>query len=345
MNTTVLKQSAFSYELPADRIAQRPVYPYDRARLLVYSRTQATFAEGIFFDIADWLQPGDLLVFNDSRVIPARLFGRRIDTGGNVEILLVREETPGSWSALGKPLKKLKTGTVLSFDSGITGEVRERINTHEIRIAFSVDSGRSFNEALADVGRMPIPPYIRAGQSDAKDTEDYQSVFARFDGSVAAPTASLHFTPAVLERLATRGIHTETVTLHVGPASFLPIFKSDSDELQKPGVEKFQLQDAVWERIQQTKASGGRVIAVGTTMVRALESRGRSMHAETELFITPGFPFAVVDGIITNFHQPGTTHLLLVQAFIGVTALTDSYQYALEHGFRFLSYGDGMLLL
>lgn len=345
MDTAALKQSAFSYDLPVERIAQRPVYPYDRARLLVYSRVQETLVEGVFFDIAKWLQPGDLLVFNDSRVIPARLYGRRADTGGAVEILLIREESPGNWTALGKPLKKLKAGTVLVFDAGITGEVRERTTAHEIRITFSVDSGRSFNEALAEVGRMPIPPYIRAGQSDAKDTADYQSVFARFDGSVAAPTASLHFTPAVLERLTASGIHTETVTLHVGPASFLPIFKPDSEEPQKPGLEKFQIQDAVWERIQQTKNSSGRVIAVGTTMVRALESRGRSMHTETELFITPGFPFSVVDGIITNFHQPGTTHLLLVQAFIGDSALTKSYQYALDQGFRFLSYGDGMLLL
>ena len=279
------------------------------------------------------------------KVIPARLFGTRKDTGGKVEILLVAEKQPGEWRALGRPLKKLKVGTALLFDGGIEGVVKERLNNQEVLLAFNVNNGASFNEALASVGTMPIPPYIRNGLGDTNDRLDYQSLFARFDGSVAAPTASLHFTESLLNSLADRGIETCTVTLHVGPASFLPVFKPEDEAVQAPGAESFVFPEDTWELIAKAKQAGRRIIAVGTTMVRALESIAREYKGETTLFITPGFEFKVCSGVITNFHQPGTTHLLLVQAFIGERLLTTSYEYALQNDFRFLSYGDGMLLL
>jgi S-adenosylmethionine:tRNA ribosyltransferase-isomerase len=229
------------------------------------------------------------------------------------------------------------------FGDDLRGTIIDRVGDQEVLIDFSASS-EDMSETLDRVGYMPIPPYIRNGVSDGADKADYQSLFAEDTGSIAAPTASLHFTPAVLDSFPEHGIETVTITLHVGTASFLPLTKAGQTGLAAPGSEEFSVSDEAWELIQTAKQAGRRVVAVGTTVVRALESRAIGIAAATDLFITPGFTFQVCDAIITNFHQPATTHLLLVQAFIGRSLLDTAYQYALDNDFRFLSYGDGMLL-
>ena len=342
----------FFYDLPEDRIAQRPVRPYDSARLLVVQRKDGKICESLFSDLGVYLRAEDLLVFNDSKVIPARLVGR-LESGGEVEVLLHRRLAGEKWRCLGQPLKKFTAGRLILFASGLCARVGRRVSEYEVELEFApcgspqADTRRLLEEA----GTMPVPPYIRKGRGDEKDRLDYQSMFARVDGSVAAPTASLHFTPALMQRLELSGVQSASLTLHVGAASFLPLWHEHDTEPRKPGEERYVYQSAVLDAVQRTRSRGGRVVAVGTTVVRALESMARVSAAadgaalSTELFITPGHRFLSLDAVITNFHQPRTTHLLLVQAFLGGELLERSYQHALAHEFRFLSYGDGMLLL
>lgn len=338
------KDAIYSYQLPADRIAQRPCYPYDAAQLLCIDRQSQSLERSTFTHIADFLQPGDTLVFNDSKVIPARIFARLKNSGGKIELLLLGEDEQDCYRALARPLKKLKIGTMLDCGAGLVAEVLERTAENHVRLRFTCTQG-AVSTALTEAGCMPIPPYIRHGQSDEKDEQDYQSIFAKYRGSIAAPTASLHFTPAVIARLEERGISILNCTLHVGTASFLPLVQPDSEHVAAPGAEHFAIPAAVWQTIQERKANGQRIIAVGTTMVRALESRALDREGSTDLFITPGFTFSVCDALITNFHQPATTHLLLVEAFLGRDLLDRAYRYALHENFRFLSYGDGMLVV
>ena len=345
-----LMQEPYSYELPPDRIAQRPVYPYDRARLLTASRSSGAVAEGTFRDLPGEVRAGDVFVFNDTRVIPARLFGRLAATGGGVEILLVTAETPLRWRVIGRPLRKFRPGVRLSFPGGLLGEVIERIGEHEAIVHFSGAADRDIPGLIRQAGVMPIPPYIRGGRADEADERDYQTIFAREEGSVAAPTASLHFTPELMAALAAAGCEMETVTLHVGAPSFTALWAEgeSAGALTPPGAERYGHDPELLARLRAVRTAGRRVVAVGTTVVRALESMARDEGAagwrETSLFISPGFTFEVVDALVTNFHLPRSTHLLLVEAFAGRALLEASYAWALEHDFRFFSYGDGMLI-
>lgn len=340
----------FTYDLPAERIAQRPAMPYDSAKLLVVQRHSSQVGEYRFSNICDFLRPEDVLVFNNTKVLPARLFGH-FEAGGEIELLLLERQGSNTWICLGRPLKRFSTGRILEFEHGLRGRVVERISSQKVAIQFYSEAG-DVSGLLRQCGVMPIPPYIRSGHSDEKDIRDYQTHFAEHEGSVAAPTASLHFTPALMDALKARGCFVVFVTLHLGTASFLPLWQEGSPEVIPPGEERGFVHREALDAIHARRAGGGRVIAIGTSVVRLLESAARIARPEgdmirlkTDLFIEPGFEFKLVDGLVTNFHQPRTTHLLLVQAFMGQELLRQSYDFALSHDFRFLSYGDGMLIL
>jgi len=343
----------FSYDLPDEKIAQRPVHPYDSAKLLVLSKNVTRIQESEFSNFHDFVTPLDLIVFNNTKVIPARFRGSFEAGGGAAEVLILQEMNPHEWWALGKPLKKFKVGATLNFDDHLQARVLEREGTEKVLLKFTASSPiqEDVKARMGECGMMPIPPYIRKGAGDAADRIDYQTFFAEKEGSIAAPTASLHFTKNLVSKIQKKGTAISHLTLHVGAASFLPLWHEHESEIRKPGVEFFQFDPGILKLCEEAKARGGRVIAVGTTVVRALESHalvGQSVAVgswlPTELFITPGFKFQLVDGIVTNFHQPRTTHLLLVESFLGRDPLEAAYQYALENDFRFLSYGDGMFI-
>jgi S-adenosylmethionine:tRNA ribosyltransferase-isomerase len=345
-------EEPFEYQVPRERIAQRPVEPYDQARLLVVRRGGSCLTEAVFSDLTDYLDKQDLLILNNTRVIPARLNGKLASTEREVELLLVRQVEDDIWLCLGKPLRRLKPGQRVLLAGGLEAEIGERAGSREILVKFSKQGQVSVEQSLLEVGSMPIPPYIRGGQADELDRRDYQSCFAEESGSIAAPTASLHFTPKLLGRIKEKGCGVAYLTLHVGTASFLPIYGDGvGGDLIAPAAERYRFPKSLSEEISERKAAGGRVIAVGTTVVRALESIAATpaaecsdAYVETDLFIRPGYAFGLVDAVVTNFHWPGSTHLLLVQALMGRELLEASYQYALDHEFRFFSYGDGMLI-
>jgi len=355
MNDSIFSpDSAFSYRLPEDRIADRPVHPYHEALLLVADRQSGKLRQSKFLSLPEFLAPSDLLIFNNTKVIPARLFGR-LETSGEVEILLLAAQGENIWRVLGRPLKKFKAGVQIIFSKQLKAEVLERVNTHEAILKFSVtDSTTCVAEALACQGLMPIPPYIRGGRGDSEDLKDYQSPYAKEAGSVAAPTASLHFTPELHAALSAHGCSHDFVTLHLSTASFLPVIDKEGEYFTEPGIELCRYNPTLLSRVQETRRLGGRVVAVGTSVVRALETIAimqseenfcEGAYYETSLFIRPGFKFQCVDAMVTNFHQPGTSHMLMLQAFMGEELLRKSYALALAEGFRFLSYGDGMLIL
>ncbi len=340
----------FTYDLPFDRIAQRPVHPPESAKLLAAQGGDLRAA--LFSDLPEILRAGDMLVFNHTRVFPARFRGSIGGSRADAELLLIKQSAPSQWRCLAKPLKKLQPGTEIVCAAGLIATVVERVGEKEIVIHFSSRNGdRQLVELMQEAGEMPIPPYIRKGRADDDDRHDYQSIFAENLGSIAAPTASLHFSQALVDALEARGVRRAALTLHLGTASFLPLFTPDQPQrLTPPGAERYFHSRALLEEIAALRAAGGRVFAVGTSVVRALESMVRNeaeegSEHESALFITPGFEFRALDGIITNFHQPGTTHLLLVEAFLGRENLARAYRHALDHDFRFLSYGDGMILL
>lgn len=346
----------YIYNLPADRIAQRPVYPYDSAKMLVVNKDTAVMQETAFNQLANFLRPGDRLVFNNTAVIPARIFGQFASSAGRCELLLVEKTAPACWWCLGKPLKKFKPGLEINFSTSAVARVVEKNNERVLLEFYDNRQNKLDDQSLYQLGCMPIPPYIRKGRSDKLDQQDYQTIFAASPGSIAAPTASLHFTNSLIESLKDYAIDFSWLTLHLGVASFLPLWQAGDVydlTLQKPGSENLVFDATVLNEISKTKQQGGRVIAVGTSVVRSLETLARldmpkltnNIQISTDLFIQPGFDFKVVDAIITNFHQPRTTHLLLVEAFLGKQLLAKSYDYALANNFRFLSYGDGMLLL
>lgn len=369
MNTAkkFINEQPYSYELSQERIAQRPLYPYDEAKLLIANCQEELLKESSFKRIAEYLKPEDLLIFNNSQVIPARLFGKIAVSGGSVEVLLVEERNASAtalnvctWLCMARPLKKFKTGVVLEFGSALYARVLERLSEQMVLLEFFTEAeDLSVELLLQKQGLMPVPPYIRKGHSDAQDRKDYQSIFAKDRkegerGSVAAPTASLHFTKELVKQIKAQGTSLSFVTLHVGTASFLALWDGEGSELRAPGSEYYLFSKQVLEDVKATRARGGRVIAVGTTVVRALESMAlreaesaklNDTLQSTELFIRPGYKFLTLDGLITNFHQPGTTHLLLVEALLGRSLLDKAYKHALTHDFRFLSYGDGMLII
>jgi S-adenosylmethionine:tRNA ribosyltransferase-isomerase len=337
----------FDYQLPEELIAQAPVTPRDASRLLVLPPAGAV-EHRAFADLPDLLREGDLLVFNDTRVIPARLLGAKEGTGGRVEMLLVEPlggELPRRWRAIGKAGKAIREGARLRF--GDLTAVVERVEGEGFYALRLDREGADLEAALAAHGRLPLPPYIRR-DPDAGDAERYQTVFARRPGSAAAPTAGLHFTPGVLARLEARGVRRTAVTLHVGPGTFLPI-RGDTLEGHRMHEERYEVPEAAVEAVEACRARGGRVVAVGTTAVRTLESafRGGRLLAgpgRTALFVRPGHAFRAVDLLVTNFHLPRSTLLMLVCALGGRERVLAAYAEAIARRYRFFSYGDAMLL-
>jgi S-adenosylmethionine:tRNA ribosyltransferase-isomerase len=362
----------FDYHLPEHLIAQHPAAERDAARLLVVRRDTCRIDHRTFHDLPELLALGDLVVLNDTRVLPARLVGRRESTGGKWEGLFLRLTENGLWEMLAQTRSYPAPGTAFVTDTGLRLILRGR--TEDRHWLMQTEQSGSPPELLARYGHIPLPPYIRKGHDEDSDRERYQTVYARAAGSVAAPTAGLHFTPAVFERLTARGIGTARVTLHVGLGTFAPVKVDDPTKhvIHREWCEVTQ--DAV-DAIQATKANGGRVVAVGTTTTRTLESAARAspslrlcgervrrfaageglfepcegvlqpFHGETELFIHEPFEFHVVDALVTNFHLPRTTLLLLTGAFAGDEVLQRAYAEAIAHDYRFFSYGDAMLVL
>lgn len=339
--------SDFDFELPPALIAERPAVPREAARLLRYADGLDAAAYTVA-DLPSLLRPDDLLVFNDTKVIPARLYGRRErDPEVRVEALLLKPIGDRRWTAMAKPAKRLKPGDRMLFDGGLTAEALGR-EDDQIVLRFDREDGEVLS-ALEVAGAMPLPPYIVAQRkADAQDKTDYQTVFAERTGAIAAPTAGLHFTPALIEALKAKGIGFARVTLHVGAGTFLPV-KVDRVEDHKMHAEWGEVTDETVAAIKAAKERGGRIIAIGTTSLRLLESAARggalkSFQGETDIFITPGFPFQVADGLLTNFHLPKSTLLMLVAAFVGLEGQRAIYRHAVEKGFRFYSYGDTSLL-
>jgi S-adenosylmethionine:tRNA ribosyltransferase-isomerase len=336
MNTFI----PFTYDLPEEKIAQRPVYPAHCAQLLVVDRSSGAITSATYEALPELLPPTSTLVFNNTKVLPARIFAANARNKGEVEIVLlsVEDEEKNSWKALMRPLRRLKNGDTLIISGGCEARFERREDKYGI-ISFPIEQ-REFITYLWQHGRMPIPPYIRQGLSDEQDAIDYQTIFAKKEGSVAAPTASLHFSPELMGKLSMANFSSCEITLHVGGASIEAVW--DGETLRAPATERFFIEAKTVSVIDSAR----HITAVGTTSVRALESYYSGVApGDTSLFITPGYEFKRVNSLITNFHQPGTTHLLLVESFMGRELLKECYDYALKNNFRFLSYGDGMLIL
>jgi S-adenosylmethionine:tRNA ribosyltransferase-isomerase len=355
-----LKISDFDYDLPPELIAQTPLEPRDASRLLVLQRKTGTLEHHHFRDIGTYLRPGDLLIANQSRVIPARLLGQRAETGGAVEVLLLAERPdlgPNYWETLVRPGRRLHEDDHIIFkddsrpDLRLQGEILQRTEAggRIVRLSVPKEQGTwSVRQLIDHLGRMPLPPYIHETLSDP---ERYQTVYSRISGSAAAPTAGLHFTPQLLEQLRSQGIRVGFVTLHVGLDTFRPVECEDVSE-HKMHSEEIELDAPTAELIHATRKAGGRVIAVGTTSVRVLESVAsfhdgeiRPYKGHTHLFITPGYRFQAVDAMITNFHLPRSTLLLLVSAFASKDLIEKAYQEAIRERYRFFSFGDAMLIV
>jgi S-adenosylmethionine:tRNA ribosyltransferase-isomerase len=331
----VITLADLDYELPPDRIAQEPIRPRDAARLLVLERATGSLGELRFRELADQIGSEDLLVVNETRVLPARLCGHKA-SGGRAEALLLERQPDGTWRALVKARGRLRAGLALRF-----GELDARIEAIEpggvCVLKLTSDSRDSPETLIERAGLAPLPPYIRRDKPRAQDLEDYQTIFARVPGAVAAPTASLHFTPELAARLPI-----VKLTLHVGPGTFRPL-RGETVEGHVLEPESFEVPEETARAVARTRARGGHVIAVGTTVVRALETTGGEPgRGRTDLFIRSGHRFRVVDSLITNFHLPRSSLLLLVMSFAGVKAIREAYAHALAKGFRFYSYGDAM---
>lgn len=340
-----MKVDLFDFDLPSDRIALRPASPRDTARMLVLDR--ADTSDRIVADLPGALRPGDCLVFNDTRVIPAQLEGRRGEA--RIGATLHKREGPRRWRAFVKGAKRLKLGDTIDFGHDVHAVVEDRGDDGSIALLFA---GTEPVELLLErAGRMPLPPYIAARRpTDEKDAQDYQTIFAAEPGAVAAPTAALHFTTALMDALAAAGIGRETLTLHVGAGTFLPVKATDTAD-HRMHAEWGRIDSATATRLNAVRAGGGRVIAVGTTSLRLLESacgedgRIAAFEGDTAIFITPGYRFRAIDGLLTNFHLPRSTLFMLVSALMGRERMQAAYAHAIERGYRFYSYGDASLLL
>ena len=340
-----MRVDLFDFDLPAERIALRPAKPRDSARLLLVDGEE--ISDRTVLDLPKLLRPGDTLVFNDTRVIPAQLEGRRGDAriGANLH----KRQGVREWWAFVRNAKRLRIGDTIEFGGGVAASVAERNDEGAILLHFEGDEPV---EVLLDrAGRMPLPPYIASRRpADESDRDDYQTMFARQDGAVAAPTAALHFTPRLIDALEAHGIRRETLTLHVGAGTFLPVKAEDTSE-HKMHAEWGRIDAETAERLNAVKASGGRLIAVGTTSLRLLESAADangSIHpfeGDTAIFITPGYRFKAVDGLVTNFHLPKSTLFMLVSAMMGLEVMKSAYSHAVKEGYRFYSYGDASLLI
>jgi S-adenosylmethionine:tRNA ribosyltransferase-isomerase len=341
--------SLFDYDLPAELIAQEPVDPRDASRLLVLDRGRRSWEDRTFGDLPDLLRPGDCLVANQSRVIPARLLGTAVEGGRPVELLLLRPVAEGRWEALVRPGRRCRIGARVELAGGVARARIVRDGTAGARLV-EIEARWPVRELLERYGLPPLPPYIeRHDAPKPEDRERYQTVYARDDGSVAAPTAGLHFTPELLGRLARRGVAVHYLTLHVGPGTFRPLRAARIDE-HRMEAEPVEIPQSTARAVHEAKRDRRRVVAVGTTTTRALEwaagedGRVRDGAGEADLFIRPGHRFRVVDALLTNFHLPRSTLLVLAAAFAGRELILDAYRHAVAARYRFYSYGDAMLI-
>ena len=340
-----MKKSDFYYELPEELIAQTPVEPRTSSRLMVVDRENGTTEDKGFTDLIDYLNPGDCLIMNDTRVLPARIFGTRCDTGSVVEFVLLKEHGNCVWECLAGPGKKAKVGRKFIFSDELSAVVREVLPDGNRVIEFECKG--EFFSTLDKVGQMPLPPYIK---EKLADRERYQTVYSKELGSAAAPTAGLHFTPELLETIKAKGVNVVYVTLHVGLGTFRPVKVDDITE-HKMHTEHYYMPKETAEIINQTKQNGGRVICVGTTSCRTVESVAqkygemRECSDDTGIFIYPGYKFKCMDGLVTNFHLPESTLIMLVSAFAGYENTMHAYKIAVEEKYRFFSFGDAMLIL
>jgi S-adenosylmethionine:tRNA ribosyltransferase-isomerase len=348
-----MKLSDFNFNLPDSLIALRPVRPRPTSRLLVAA--DGGIQDQRFFDLPKYLRPGDRLVLNDTKVVPARLIGQRkriSDQGttfASLEVTLLSLDAEGNWTFLAKPGRRVLKGETIVFSPNLSAEVLSK-STDGNKMQFSL-SGDAFDKELSRLGQIPLPPYIASRRAaDAQDIDDYQTVFAQNLGAVAAPTASLHFDESLLDKLGRMGVCFTKVTLHVGAGTFLPV-KTDDISKHKMHAEWGQISELAASQIMQTKSEGGRIIPVGTTALRLLEAVAAQKGSikpwigDTDIFIKPGFRFAVADGLITNFHLPKSTLMMLVSAFMGVDRMKKVYGHAIDQNYRFFSYGDSSLLL
>ena len=341
-----MKTSDFFYELPEELIAQDPLEDRTASRLLVLDRKADKLEHKIFSDVIDYLSPGDCLIINNTRVIPARLIGEKEDTGGKVEILLLKRRENDIWESLVKPGKKLRPGARVTFGDGrLKAEILEIAEEGNRLVKFYYEG--IFEEILDSLGEMPLPPYIT---HKLEDKEMYQTVYAKFDGSAAAPTAGLHFTNELLEKIRQKDIRIASITLHVGLGTFRPVKVEDVNN-HHMHTEWYEVNKEASDIINETKKNGGRVICVGTTSCRTIESVAdenglmSARTGETDIFIYPGYKFKVMDGLITNFHLPESTLVMLVSAFAGKERVLSAYETAVKERYRFFSFGDAMILI
>ena len=336
----------FDFDLPEELIAQTPLEVRDASRLLILDRKKRTLTDSHFDSILDQLQPGDALVMNNTRVLPARLYGQKPDTHGHVELLLLKNTQGDQWEVLAKPAKRLRVGAKVEFGDGrLKATVVEELEQGGRIVEFSY--GGIFLEVLESLGEMPLPPYIH---EKLEDRERYQTVYAKENGSAAAPTAGLHFTEDLLQKIEAKGVHLVYLTLHVGLGTFRPV-SVDNLEEHEMHSEYYQFSQEAADTLNQVKAKGGRVVAVGTTSIRTLETIGNKFDGQlqadagwTNIFIKPGYDFKVVDAFSTNFHLPKSTLVMLVAAFAGRDFVLEAYRHAVEERYRFFSFGDAMFL-
>ena len=340
-----MKLEEFDYNLPEELIAQVPIQQRDESRLMVVDREKRTIEDKVFRDIIDYLEPGDCLVRNNTKVIPARLYGKK-DTGANVEFVLLKQLDGDIWESIVRPGNKLKPGSKVIFGDGLLkAEILDVLEDGTRKVKFEYDG--IFNEILDQIGLMPLPPYIH---ESLKENDRYQTVYAKYEGSAAAPTAGLHFTPELLKKIEEKGIKIANVTLHVGIGTFRPV-KEENIEEHKIHTEHFYIKQEDVDKINETKKNGKKVIAVGTTSCRVLETVAdentglvKQIESDTGIYIYPGYKFKCVDGLITNFHLPKSTLLMLVSALADREFILEAYNKAVEEKYRFFSFGDAMFI-
>jgi S-adenosylmethionine:tRNA ribosyltransferase-isomerase len=343
----ILKVDLFDFHLPEELIAQTPLEQRDASRLMVLNKETGSVKHHMFHDLLDYVQEGDCLVLNDTRVLPARLFGTKEDTGANIEVLLLKQTQGDTWETLVKPAKRVKEGTVISFGDGrLTAVCKETSDQGGRLLEFNYEG--IFYEVLEQLGEMPLPPYIK---ERLDDQERYQTVFAREQGSAAAPTAGLHFTEEMLEQLKEKGVHIAFLTLHVGLGTFRPVSVDDLEEHDMHS-EFYQVSEGTAALLNSVREKGGRIISVGTTSTRTLETIATEHNGKfvassgwTNIFIFPGYEFKAIDGMITNFHLPKSTLIMLVSALAGRENVISAYEQAVVEKYRFFSFGDAMLIL
>lgn len=341
----IYNRKTYYYDLPEELIAQTPIEPRDMSRLLVYHKDTHQIEHKIFRDVIDYLKAGDVLVINNTKVIPARLIGKKVETNAKIEVLLLKRHNLTDWEVLIKPSKRVKIGTIIEFSNKLKCEVTKKQDFGNCEVKFIFNG--VFEDLLNEVGEMPLPHYIK---QKCEDKSRYNTVYSKFDGSSAAPTAGLHFTSELLKKIKDKGVIIAEVLLHVGLGTFRPV-SEDNILNHEMHTEYYQVSKESAEIINKAKKEGRRVIAVGTTSIRTLESVATKYgemcecHGDTNIFIYPGYKFKIVDGIITNFHLPESTLIMLVSAFLGVENTLNMYNIAVKEKYRFFSFGDATLLI